>query len=80
MSSKFLTTLANLCYPKWALEAFVIANAERYYGVWLVTRCGALAKSGYSLHDWKLCICMLISMGLVMRAIAFFGMVTLRKK
>ncbi|XP_022765394.1 ABC transporter G family member 24-like isoform X2 [Durio zibethinus] len=23
--------IANLCYPKWALEAFVIANAERRY-------------------------------------------------
>lgn len=28
--SKFVKDLANFCYPKWALEAFVIANAERY--------------------------------------------------
>lgn len=27
---KFLKILVDLCYPKWALEAFVIANAERY--------------------------------------------------
>ncbi|RVW74152.1 ABC transporter G family member 28 [Vitis vinifera] len=27
--SKILKNLANFCYPKWALEAFVIANAER---------------------------------------------------
>ena len=26
---KVLKSLANLCYSKWALEAFVIANAER---------------------------------------------------
>ncbi|KAJ7976937.1 ABC transporter G family-like protein [Quillaja saponaria] len=31
--------LENLCYTKWALEAFVIANAEMYSGVWLITRC-----------------------------------------
>ncbi|XVE99285.1 hypothetical protein REPUB_Repub03eG0185300 [Reevesia pubescens] len=43
-----LKKILNLCYPKWALEAFVIANAERYYGVWLITRCGALLRSGRS--------------------------------
>lgn len=28
--NKFLKIVANFCYPRWALEAFVIANAERY--------------------------------------------------
>lgn len=28
--SKFVKTVADFCYPRWALEAFVIANAERY--------------------------------------------------
>ncbi|KAL7177532.1 hypothetical protein ACSBR2_030821 [Camellia fascicularis] len=28
--SKFVKKLANLSYPRWALEAFVIVNAERY--------------------------------------------------
>ena len=28
--SKFIKDLGNFCYPKWALEAFVVANAERY--------------------------------------------------
>lgn len=28
--SEFLKILAKFCYPRWALEAFVIANAERY--------------------------------------------------
>lgn len=27
---QMLKALANVCYPKWALEAFVIANVERY--------------------------------------------------
>ncbi|XP_034702796.1 ABC transporter G family member 28-like isoform X1 [Vitis riparia] len=78
--SKILKNLANFCYPKWALEAFVIANAERYYGVWLITRCGSLLKSGYNLHDWDLCVFILILTGIVCRAVAFTGMVTFRRK
>ncbi|KAL6134533.1 hypothetical protein ACLB2K_066764 [Fragaria x ananassa] len=34
-----IVKVAILCNPKWALVAFVIANAERYSGVWLITRC-----------------------------------------
>ncbi|XP_072968125.1 ABC transporter G family member 28-like [Typha angustifolia] len=71
--------LANLCYTKWALEAFVIANAERYSGVWLITRCGSLVKSGYDINDWGLCIVILIAYGIVFRCIAFFCMVTFQK-
>lgn len=78
--SKVLKTLAKFCYPKWALEAFVISNAERYYGVWLITRCGFLLKSGYNLQNWTLCIFILIIYGIVSRAIAFFGMITLQRR
>lgn len=77
---KFLKILADLCYPKWALEAFVIANAERYYGVWLITRCGALMNWGYSLHDWSLCLCILLLIGLGSRIIAFVGMLSFQRK
>ena len=28
--SKVVDAIADLCYPKWALEAFVIANAKRF--------------------------------------------------
>ncbi|KAI6676541.1 hypothetical protein NL676_037337 [Syzygium grande] len=72
--------ISNFCYPKWALEAFVIANAERYYGVWLITRCGALFKSGYNLNNWGTCIFILIFIGILGRAIAFFGMLIFQKK
>ncbi|KAG7998508.1 hypothetical protein I3843_01G262500 [Carya illinoinensis] len=78
--SEFMKILANLCYPKWALEAFVTANAERYYGVWLITRCGSLLKSGYNVHDWHLCIAILVSIGLVCRVIAFICMLIFQKK
>ncbi|KAM5579194.1 ABC transporter G family member 24-like [Rosa sericea] len=77
--SEILKILANFCYPKWALEAFVIANAESYSGVWLITRCGTLLKSGYDLHDWNLCITVLIITGLVSRVIAFFCMLIFQK-
>ncbi|XP_009595733.1 ABC transporter G family member 24-like isoform X1 [Nicotiana tomentosiformis] len=77
---KFLKVLADLCYPKWALEAFVISNAERYYGVWLITRCGALMNWGYSLHDWSLSLCILLLIGLGSRIIAFIGMISFQKK
>ncbi|XP_057735326.1 ABC transporter G family member 24-like isoform X2 [Arachis stenosperma] len=78
--SKILKGIANLCYSKWALQAFVVANAERYQGVWLLTRCGSLMKSGYNLHDWNLCISILILIGVIGRATAFFCMVTFQKK
>lgn len=29
-ASRIVKDLGNFCYPKWALEAFVIANSERY--------------------------------------------------
>lgn len=29
-TSSALKTLSDLCYPKWAVEALVVSNAERY--------------------------------------------------
>ncbi|XP_073041301.1 ABC transporter G family member 28-like isoform X1 [Primulina eburnea] len=78
--SKFVRTVGSFCYPKWALEAFVIANAERYYGVWLLTRCGALHRFGYNVNHFVLRLSMLILAGVGFRAMAFIGMVTFRKK
>ncbi|ERM94849.1 ABC transporter G family member 28 isoform X1 [Amborella trichopoda] len=78
--SAILKNMANLCYPKWALEGFVIANAERYSGVWLITRCGSLMQSGYDLSDWYLCLIVLVLYGVITRIIAFVYMVTFQKK
>lgn len=79
-ANNLVKDIANFCYPKWALEAFVIANADRYYGVWLLTRCGALLKYGYNVHHWALRLSLLIICGAAFRAIAFIGMVTFQKK
>ncbi|KAL1216107.1 ABC transporter G family member 24 [Cardamine amara subsp. amara] len=79
-NSQAIRILADLGYPKWALEAFVIGNAQRYYGVWMITRCGSLMKSGYDINEWNLCIMILLLMGAVTRGIAFVGMIILQKK
>ncbi|RAL40258.1 hypothetical protein DM860_006328 [Cuscuta australis] len=78
--TKIFNIIADLSYPKWALQAFVIANAERYYGVWLITRCGALQKYGYNIHNWGLCLAILILAGLVSRMVAFLGITLFQKK
>ncbi|XP_074286785.1 ABC transporter G family member 24-like isoform X2 [Silene latifolia] len=80
LSNSGLQVVADLCYSKWALEALVIANARRYYGVWLINRCGALAKLGYSVHYWRYCIIVLIIYGVVSRVVAFIGLLVIRRK
>ncbi|XP_052184356.1 ABC transporter G family member 28-like isoform X2 [Diospyros lotus] len=75
-----LKTIENLCYTKWALEAFVVANAQMYSGVWLITRCGSLMKSNYKLNDWIPCLIYLVIAGILSRGVAFFCLVTFQKK
>uniref|UniRef100_A0A0E0BB17 ABC transporter domain-containing protein n=1 Tax=Oryza glumipatula TaxID=40148 RepID=A0A0E0BB17_9ORYZ len=55
--------IKGLCYPKWALEALIIAGAKKYSGVWLITRCGALLKGGYDINNFVLCIVIVMLMG-----------------
>ncbi|KAJ9698049.1 hypothetical protein PVL29_007248 [Vitis rotundifolia] len=78
--SGFMKKVSDLCYTKWSLEAFVIANTKRYSGVWLITRCGSLMQSGYDLNNWALCLSSLIVAGIISRALAFFLMVMFHKK
>ncbi|KAL2323214.1 hypothetical protein Fmac_027593 [Flemingia macrophylla] len=76
----FMRILIKLCYPNWALEAFIIANAERYTGVWLITRCSSLMNNGYNVSDWPLCLVVLIFYGIIARVVAFFCLVVTQKK
>ncbi|CAN6242581.1 unnamed protein product [Urochloa humidicola] len=71
--------LKNLCYTKWALEGFIIVNARRYPGVWLITRCGLLSKNHFDIHHFKLCISVLFMYGLFFRIVAFIALILLRK-
>uniref|UniRef100_A0A0D9W2J5 ABC transporter domain-containing protein n=1 Tax=Leersia perrieri TaxID=77586 RepID=A0A0D9W2J5_9ORYZ len=72
--------LKNLCYAKWALEGFIIVNAKRYPGVWLITRCGLLYRSGFDIHHYMLCILVLFMYGLFFRIVAFVALILLKKR
>ncbi|KAH9542765.1 hypothetical protein CY35_13G024500 [Sphagnum magellanicum] len=66
----FLHSLTYLSYARYANEAYVIANAQRYKGVWLITRCAVLNSQGYRLGDWTLCLVILALYGAVARIVA----------
>ncbi|CAN0916438.1 ABC transporter G family member 28, partial [Linum grandiflorum] len=72
--------LSDVCYTKWALEAFVISNAKRYNGVWLITRCGSLMENGYDLNHWNRCLILLGLTGFGSRVVAFIVLVTCQKR
>ncbi|XP_059667628.1 putative white-brown complex homolog protein 30 [Cornus florida] len=72
--------LGDYVYPKFAMEAFTVANAERYSGVWLITRCGLLLKRAYNVNNWTNCVLSLMVTGIVSRFIAFFCMIKFQKK
>ncbi|KAL4011145.1 hypothetical protein IC575_028194 [Cucumis melo] len=78
--NKLVDSISKVCYTKWALEAFVIANAKRYSGVWLITRCGSLMQNRYDLKNWYKCLICLFATGAISRGTAFFCMVTFQKK
>ncbi|XP_019152194.1 PREDICTED: putative white-brown complex homolog protein 30 [Ipomoea nil] len=71
--------VAKFCYPKWALEAFVTANADRFSGVWLITRCGALLKLGFDVHDFRQCLALLLLTGVLSRLVAYLCLISLGK-
>ncbi|XP_041995410.1 ABC transporter G family member 28-like [Salvia splendens] len=79
-AESFASKIGDYCYTKWALEAFLLANAERYSGVWLIQRCGAIRKRGYDLEDYYPCLAYLIATGIFSRGVAFFCLVTFQKK
>ncbi|KAJ8899734.1 hypothetical protein K2173_019433 [Erythroxylum novogranatense] len=72
--------LGYFCFPRWAMEAFVVANAERYSGVWLITRCHSLKESSYDIGRWSLCLGLLVLTGILSRFLAYFLLVTFQKK
>nr|XP_017239355.1 PREDICTED: putative white-brown complex homolog protein 30 [Daucus carota subsp. sativus] len=72
--------VAKYIYPTWALEAFVIANAERYNGVYLMTRCTYLKEMDYNLNDFTLCLVLLAVFGVFCRIVAFICLTRVGKK
>ncbi|XP_016724153.2 ABC transporter G family member 28 [Gossypium hirsutum] len=78
--SKTVDFIGDLCYTKWALEAFVVSNAKMYSGVWVITRCGSLLQYGYALKNFGRCLVLLVLTGILTRIVAFFSMVTFQKR
>lgn len=64
----------------WQSTSYRLLCNLRYYGVWLLTRCGTLLKYGYNVHHWSLRLSFLLLCGVAFRAIAFIGMLTFQKK
>ncbi|KAM3401913.1 hypothetical protein ACQJBY_006094 [Aegilops geniculata] len=75
---KFPQFIKQFCYPKWTLEAFIIAGAKEYSGVWLITRCGALLKGGYNINYFALCIGIMMLNGVLFRFVALLSLLKLR--
>lgn len=50
-NNKIVDVLANLCYTKWALEAFVIANAKRFGLTIFLDRYVVIISCRY--HSWS---------------------------
>ncbi|KAH7444208.1 hypothetical protein KP509_02G069600 [Ceratopteris richardii] len=76
----FLSYLQYLIYARWALEAYVIANARKYNGVWLITRCEILYGAGYDLNHWALCLSVLFIMGFLARCISLLCLMICNRK
>ncbi|BBN06086.1 protein MpABCG24 [Marchantia polymorpha subsp. ruderalis] len=75
-----MSYIADISFAEWALEAYVIANAERYTGVWLITRCGVMRDKGYDISNKYLCIGVLIAYGMAARIIALLCLLMCNRK
>eukprot|EP00249_Psilotum_nudum_P017200 c26207_g2_i3 orf=1111-3885(+) len=71
--------LSYSTYARWAQEAYVIANAKRYSGVWLITRCAVLEEGHYRLDHWILCLLIIATYGVVARIVAVLCLIFCNK-
>ncbi|XP_076937694.1 putative white-brown complex homolog protein 30 [Bidens hawaiensis] len=74
-----VSLVGRFVFPRWALEAFVTANAKEYTGVWLMTRCAALKKFNFDIHNSKKCLCYLMVTGMGCRILAFICLMSRSK-
>ncbi|KAG0607438.1 hypothetical protein M758_8G028500 [Ceratodon purpureus] len=71
-----LLKIQYLSYARYANEAYAIANAVEYKGVWIITRCAVLLNTGYSINHWIQCLIVLVAYGLAARTIALICLFT----
>lgn len=75
-----LTTLhCRLSIRQCLLAGFIISEANRLNGVWLLARCADLKQLNYSVAEFHLCLGMLVVIGLIFRGLALIGIYTLNR-
>eukprot|EP00879_Flechtneria_rotunda_P029763 GHRR01032209.1.p1 GENE.GHRR01032209.1~~GHRR01032209.1.p1 ORF type:complete len:374 (+),score=126.46 GHRR01032209.1:272-1393(+) len=84
MASKFATSgvmgfLNTISYARWGLEGYVIAEANRLTGVWLLARCADLAAFHYDVTRFWYAIKVLFYIGFGTRLAACLGLLTLHR-
>ena len=58
---------------------FIISEANRLNGVWLLARCADLQQLNYSVAEFHLCLGMLVVIGLIFRVLALIGIYFLNR-
>lgn len=71
-----LLTFQYFSYARYANEAYVIANAANYRGVWIITRCAVLQGQNYAIDHWMRCLIILVAYGVAARLIAVICLFT----
>lgn len=67
-----------LIFPP-AVVGYVISEANRLSGVWLLARCADLEGLMYDVTEFHLCLGMLLAIGLVFRLAAVIALFTLHQ-
>ena len=65
--------------PCHCLTGFIISEANRLNGVWLLARCADLKQLDYSVANFHLCLLMLVVIGLLFRGLALLGVYSLNR-
>ncbi|KAK9815993.1 hypothetical protein WJX74_001345 [Apatococcus lobatus] len=60
----------HLSFARWGLEGFIIAEANRLTGVWLLARCADLQGLDMQVTHFLTCLFSLFSIGLLFRSLA----------
>ncbi|KAK9815422.1 hypothetical protein WJX72_003407 [[Myrmecia] bisecta] len=69
----------KLSFARWGLEGFIISEANRLTGVWLLARCADLEGLNMDVTRFHLCLVMLVFIGLFFRSLACAGLYLLHR-
>ena len=66
-------------YAQCSYAGFIVSEANRLNGVWLLARCADLKQLDYSVANFHLCLLMLFVIGLIFRGLALAGVYSLNR-